>query len=61
MIAVLQIITTETVPAARVIPFVEIIALGLVIAGAIIFYILYRRAASSLGQEPGQEDSWLQE
>lgn len=57
MIAVLQIIATETVPAARVVPIVEILALGLVIVGTIIFYILYRRAASSLGQE----DSWLQE
>ncbi|MCK4483991.1 MAG: hypothetical protein KAU89_04155 [Candidatus Thorarchaeota archaeon] len=57
MIEILQIATTEITTPMFVVPILGFLALGLVIIGTIVFYILRRRGTGSLGQE----DSWLQE
>jgi len=56
VIEILQIAPTETVTPMFVVPII-VLALGLVIMGIIVFYILRRRGTGSLGQE----DNWLQD
>jgi hypothetical protein len=51
----MQAIPTDTT--IFVVPLIGLLALGLVIAGIIVFVMMRRRGTGSLGQE----DSWLQE
>ncbi len=54
-IEIMQAIPTDTT--IFVVPLIGLLALGLVIAGIIVFVMMRRRGTGSLGQE----DSWLQE